>query len=76
MLTVPAAETRSQNVPEIKIQFGRQREATKGGLLARPIQQRFKSWPDSKSRKERETNIPALLALLFSEEDGDTTDGC
>jgi hypothetical protein len=71
---------RLEHVPETKTYCGRQPEATMWDLLARPTQRRFKSWPDerqSKSKRERETNIPGLLETLFSPpvtEDGDMSD--
>jgi len=56
----------------MKIQFGRQREATIGGVLAQKDSRRPKSWPTPakpRLRYKRETSIPGLLGLLFASPD-------
>lgn len=58
-----------RDVPEMKIGFGRQRMATRGGLLSRSKSEGNKTWPDSSKprlKRERETDITSLLSMLFT----------
>jgi hypothetical protein len=58
-----------QDVPERKLSFGRQRMATRGGLLSRSKSEGTKTWPDiSKAsvKRERETDFVSLLCTLLT----------
>jgi hypothetical protein len=69
------------NGPELKIQFSRKREATKGGLKAAPPLLRNNTWPDTalaplkrRSTRGRETDVSSLIDILFSDPEGEDSD--
>jgi hypothetical protein len=61
----------------MKIGFGRQRMATRGGTPSRPAPARTKTWPDDarpRVKRERETDVASVLSILLTVADAGDSD--